>query len=201
MQETVAAAIIRFSEWDGAIPIYDPLCGSGTLLCEALMHYSHIPAGIFRQRFGFESLPDYDNAVWQQVKQEADEKIRELPKKLIAGSDFSLEAVRAARTNLMGLHYGNRVTIERVDIRKLPPLKEHVIVTNPPYGIRMGADQNLETFYKTLGDFLKQKCKNSIAFVYFGDRKYIKKIGLKATWKKPIQTGGLDGRLVKYEMY
>jgi len=56
-------------------------------------------------------------------------------------------------------------------------------------------------FYKNLGDFLKQKCKRSAAFVYFGDREYIKKIGLKALWKKPIRAGGLDGRLVKYEIY
>jgi putative N6-adenine-specific DNA methylase len=201
MQETVAAAIIRFTEWDGSVPLFDPLCGSGTLLCEALMRYSHVPAGIFRQRFGFESLPDFDRSTWRQVKKEADERIRELPKKLLAGSDVSIEAVRAARTNLMGLHHGNRVTIERVDFQKLPILKEHVIVTNPPYGIRMGGDRNLDLFYKNFGDFLKQNCKGSTAFIYFGDRKYIKKIGLKASWKKPIRAGGLDGRLVKYEMY
>jgi len=201
MQETIAAAIIRFSKWDGSVPLYDPLCGSGTLLCEALMHYCHIPAGVFRQRFGFESMPDFDGSVWNRVEKEADEQIRELPKKLIAGSDVSLEAVRAARTNLMGLHYGNRVTIERVDFQKLPVFKAHVIVTNPPYGIRMGGNLNLDLFYKRFGDFLKKKCNGSTAFVYFGDRKYIKKIGLKASWKKPIKTGGLDGRLVKYDMY
>ncbi len=201
MQETVAAAIIQFTEWDGSVPLFDPLCGSGTLLCEALMRYSHVPAGIFRQRFGFESLPDFDSATWRQVKKAADEAIRELPKKLLAGSDVSIEAVRAARTNLMGLHYGSRVTIERVDFQKLPVFKKHIIVTNPPYGIRMGGDRNLDLFYKNFGDFLKQKCKGSTAFIYFGDRKYIKKIGLKASWKKPIRAGGLDGRLVKYEMY
>ena len=201
MQETVAAAIIRFSEWDGSVPLYDPLCGSGTLLCEALMRYSNIPAGVFRKRFGFEFLPDFDNAVWQQVKKEADAHIRELPKGLIAGSDISAEAVSATRTNLMGLHYGNNVGIQRADFRKLPALEAHVIVTNPPYGIRMGKDENLEMFYKNFGDFLKQKCKSSAAFVYFGNREYIKKIGLKASWKKPIKAGGLDGRLVKYEIY
>jgi putative N6-adenine-specific DNA methylase len=201
MQETVAAAIIRFSEWNGSVPLYDPLCGSGTLLCEALMRYSNIPAGVFRNRFGFESLPDFDSAVWKQVKKEADGQIRELPKGLIAGSDVSAEAVSAARTNLMGLHYGNNVSVERADFRKLPALEGHVIVANPPYGIRMGGDENLEMFYKNLGDFLKQKCKGSTAFVYFGERVYIKKIGLKASWKKLIKTGGLDGRLVKYEIY
>ena len=201
MQETVAAAIIRFSEWDGSVPLYDPLCGSGTLLCEALMRYSNIPAGVFRNRFGFEFMPDFDGAVWQQVKKEADGHIRELPQALIAGSDVSAEAVRAARTNLMGLHYGNNVSVLRVDFRKLPALEAHVIVTNPPYGIRMGADENLDMFYKNFGDFLKQNCKGSTAFVFFGERVYIKKIGLKASWKKPIKAGGLDGRLVKYEIY
>jgi putative N6-adenine-specific DNA methylase len=201
MQETVAAAIIRFSEWDGSVPLYDPLCGSGTLLCEALMRYSNIPAGVFRNRFGFEFLPDFEGAVWKQIKKEAEGRIRKLPKGLIAGSDVSAEAVSAARTNLMGLHYGNNVSVERADFRKLPVLEGHVIVTNPPYGIRMGRDENLEVFYKNFGDFLKQKCKGSAAFVYFGERDYIKKIGLKASWKKPIKAGGLDGRLVKYEMY
>ena len=201
MQETVAAAMIRFSGWDGSVPLYDPLCGSGTLLCEALMGYSRIPAGVFRNRFGFEGLPDFDGAVWKQVKKELDGRIRELPKGLIAGSDVSPEAVSAARTNLMGLHYGNRVSVERADFRELPPLEAHVIVTNPPYGIRMGGDENLKMFYKNFGDFLKQKCKGSTAFVYFGERKYIKNIGLKTSWKKPIKAGGLDSRLVKYQMY
>jgi len=201
MQETVAAAIIRFSKWDGSVPLYDPMCGSGTLLSEALMQYSNIPAGVFRPRFGFELLPDFDGAVWQQVKKVAAEHMRELPEGLIAGSDVSAEAVRAARINLMGLHYGNNVSVAKADFRKLPALEGRVIVTNPPYGIRMGRDDNLDVFYKDFGDFLKQKCRDSTAYVYFGERKYIKKLGLKTSWKLPIKTGRLDGRLVKYELY
>ena len=53
MQETVAAAIIGYSKWDGSVPLYDPMCGSGTLLCEALMYYCRIPSGFFREHFGF----------------------------------------------------------------------------------------------------------------------------------------------------
>jgi len=201
MQETVAAAIIRFSQWDGTIPLYDPLCGSGTLLCEALMAYCNIPAGVSRSRFGFVSLPDFDGAVWQRVKKEADAQIRELPEGLIAGSDVSAEAVDAARTNLMELSFGNSVSVERAGFRELPAIEGQVIVANPPYGIRMGGDEDLDVFYKDFGDFLKQQCKGSTAYIYFGERKYIKKIGLKTSWKKPIAAGGLDGRLVKYEMY
>lgn len=203
MQETVAAAIIRFTEWDGSVPLYDPLCGSGTLLCEALMRYCNIPAGIFRNRFGFEALPDFDAAIWQQMRKEADGRIRELPKGLIAGSDVSKDAVTATRINLMGLHFGKNVHIERADFRNLPAVEGRIIVANPPYGIRMGGGGNgdLGAFYKNFGDFLKQKCNRSTAYLYFGERQYIKKIGLKASWKKPIKAGGLDGRLVKYEMY
>ena len=201
MQETVAAAMIQFAKWSGSCPIYDPMCGSGTLLCEALMRYCHIPSGIFRNEFGFQFLPDFDESIWRQVKKEADESIRELPLGLIAGSDLSKEAVHAAKINIMGLHYGKNVRVERADFRKLPAIEGQVIVANPPYGVRMGENEDLEAFYKDLGDFLKQKCKSSTAYIYFGERSYIKKIGLKASWKKPIKAGGLDGRLVKYEMY
>jgi len=201
MQETVAAAIIRFAKWDGSLPLYDPMSGSGTLLCEALMHYCHIPAGIFRNKFGFECLPDFDGVIWKQVKKNADTDIRPLPRGLIAGSDISEKAVAIARTNIMGLHHGKNVMIERSDFRSLPAFGKHVIVANPPYGIRMGADEDLGAFYKDLGDFLKLKCTGSSAYIYFGDRAYIKKVGLKASWKKPIRAGGLDGRLVKYEMH
>ncbi len=201
MQETAAAGIIRWTGWNGKAPLVDPMCGSGTLLCEALMHYCRIPAGIFRKRFGFEHLPDFDPEIWRQVKQTADGKIRELPQGLISGSDIADAAVHKARTNLMGLHYGRRVEITQSDFKDLPSLNNKVIVTNPPYGIRMGKDMNMPTFYKALGDFLKQKCTGSTAYIYFGDPGLIGSLGLKPAWKKPLKSGALDGRLVKYELF
>ncbi|MBF0302657.1 MAG: class I SAM-dependent RNA methyltransferase [Desulfamplus sp.] len=201
MQETIAAAIIKFSEWDGSVPLYDPMCGSGTLLCEALMRQCNIPAAIFREKFGFQTLPDYNPELWQQVKQEADAKIKELPPNLIAGSDISRESVSAAKTNLMGLHFGSNVTIQQIDFNEIPSIENSVIVANPPYGIRMGKDQDLKLFHKNLGDFLKQRCKGSKAFIYFGEPEYTKNMGLKASWKMALKAGGLDGMLVKYEMY
>ena len=67
----------------------------------------------------------------------------------------------------MGLHYGNNVSVERADFRKLPALEGHVIVANPPYGIRMGGDENLEMFFKNLGDFLKHKMQRLDRFCLF----------------------------------
>jgi putative N6-adenine-specific DNA methylase len=177
------------------------MCGSGTLLCEALMKYCNIPSGIFKQKFGFEYLPDFAETEWMQVKKAADAMIRELPEGLISGSDLAVQAVDAAKTNLMGIHHGTKVDVKQSDFSALPDMNGYVLVANPPYGIRMGEDQDLDVFHKKLGDFLKQKCSGSTAYIYFGDRTYIKKMGLKASWKKPVKAGGLDGRLVKYEMY
>ena len=201
MQETVAAAIIRFAQWDGSVPLYDPMCGSGTLLCEALLHYCRIPSGIFREHFGFEFLPDYDRSIWAKVKKELDGQIRELQEGYIAGSDASSKAVEIARTNIQNLPHGERIRLEVHDFRDSSGMENGVVITNPPYGVRMGKSQGLELLYKELGDFLKQKCKGSTAYIYFGEREFIKKIGLKPAWKKPLKTGGLDGRLVKYEMF
>jgi putative N6-adenine-specific DNA methylase len=201
IQETAAAGIIRMTGWNGKVPLYDPMCGSGTILCEALMHYCRIPAGIFREKFGFEHLPDFDPEIWKKVKGAEDGKIREMPHGLISGSDMAEAAVTASRTNLMGLHYGGRVEIVQSDFRNLPELHNRVIVTNPPYGIRMGKDMDMPAFYKDLGDFLKRKCTGSTAYIYFGDPAYIGSLGLKPAWKKPLKSGGLDGRLVKYELF
>ncbi len=202
MQETVAAAIIALSEWDGTRPIYDPMCGSGTLLCEALMQHCQIPAAVFREKFGFQRLPDYNPDLWQQVKKEANAKIHSTLKPgLISGSDISETSVNAAKTNLMGIHNGGRVTVEQMDFKEISAIKDSVIVANPPYGIRIGKDQDLRQFHTDLGDFLKQKCKGSLAYIYFGEPEFIKYMGLKATWRRPIKAGGLDGRLAKYELY
>ena len=201
MQETVAASIICLSEWDGTVPLYDPMCGSGTLLCEALMRYSRIPAQVFRTKFGFERLPDFDAGLWEQVKHEAQDNFRELKKGMIAGSDVSEHSVTAARTNIMGLHFGSEISIEQKDSQDIESIENAVIVTNPPYGIRMGKDINLNQFYQSLGLFLKNRCRKSTAFVYFGEPQYIKKVPLAPAWKRPLKIGGLDGKLVKYELY
>lgn len=201
MHETIAAAIITLSEWDGKQPLYDPMCGSGTLLCEALMKQCRIPAQVFRSKFGFEMLPDFDARLWNQVKHESKKNLKTLPKGLIGGSDISQYAVKAAKTNMMGLHSGSSVTIDEIDFSDIPSLNNHVIVTNPPYGIRMGKEIDLNRLYKHLGVFLKNNCRQSTAFVYFGTPQFIKKVPLAPAWKRPLEMGGLEGKLVKYELY
>ncbi len=201
MQETVAAAMVQLSGWDGRIPLADVMCGSGTLVIEAAMAYCRIPAGVLRDRFGFQRLPDYDAGLWKSVKASAHRDIRKLPERVVYASDIDSQAVSAARLNCKAMSATRTISILRRDFADIPKLENHIIVTNPPYGLRMQPRAKLEAFYRRLGDFLKQRCNGSQAFIYFGNREMIKHIGLKPSWKKPLRNGGLDGRLVKYEMY
>ena len=201
MQEITAAAVVRLSEWDGSKPLYDLMCGSGTLLSEAFMAYCRIPGSYRRERFGFQFLPDYDEPVWLAVRKEMDGAMREPADGLISGSDLSDEAIASARKNMMDLPYGDRVHLKVADFRSIAELRDRVILCNPPYGIRLERDRDLGPFYRNLGDFLKQRCLGSSAFIYFGNREWIAHVGLKPSWKKVLKSGGLDGRLVKYEIY
>lgn len=201
MVETLAAAIIKFSGWDGRLPLYDPFCGSGTLLCEGYMHASHTPSAILRRKFGFEKLPDFDSLLWNQVKNEGMQKITPIPKGFIAGSDISLEAIKSSIHNCSLIDKENVIEIEQHDVFNIENIQGKTIFCNPPYGIRTGKGMDLCSFYKRFGDFLKQRCSGSTAYIYFGERKYIKNIGLKPSWKKPLSNGGLDGRLAMYELY
>lgn len=201
MQETLAAAILALSGWNGERPLYDPMCGSGTLLCEAMMRVCSIPAGFLRNRFGFSFLPDFDEGLWKKIKAQSDEKIQRLPKGLITGSDKAGSAVKAATVNCRCLPDGGEVTIFKKDMHELSGIENSVIVCNPPYGIRLKENTGLEVFYKNLGDFLKKRCKGSHVYLFFGNRDMIKKIGLKPAWKKPLRNASLDGRVVKYEMF
>lgn len=201
MQEIIAAAIIHLSGWDGSRPMIDPMCGSGTLLCEAMMHYCRIPPGYMRKKFGFESLPEFGPEIWSSVKTEVDTRIRKLTPGLISGSDKSGEAIEAAGANMKNFSQGKNVSLSVKPFKDIPSLNNYVIICNPPYGIRMGKDKNIKNLMKQFGDFLKQRCNGSEAYLYFGNRELIKSIGLKPDWKKVLISGGLDGRLVKYSLY
>ncbi len=201
MQETLAAAIVRLSGWKGERPLYDPFCGSGTLLCEALMAQCNIPAAYLRHKFGFLRLPDFDATVWNQVKTTANAAIGELPEGLIRGSDVDPEALKAVRTNRAVLPEGGKIKVRRADFQSLEGFENTTLITNPPYGIRLGDTESTAALLKEFGDFLKQKCTGCSALVYYGDASLAKKLGLKPEWKQPLHSGGLDGLLCKYELY
>jgi putative N6-adenine-specific DNA methylase len=200
MQETVAAAIIRYTDWDGERPLYDPMCGSGTLLAEAAMQYCRVPAGFLRKHFGFERLPDFDESIWKKIRQECDGEIRPLPAGLISGSDKSRRDADAARRNCRQLPGGENIAIEPRPFQEIESLEDSVIVCNPPYGVRLKDKADPGRLLGEFSSFLKERCRGSVAYIYLGKEKQLETVKLRASWKKPINSGGLHGYLAKYKI-
>lgn len=207
MQETLAAAIIRISKWDGQNTLFDPMCGSGTILCEALMHYCRIPSQKLRKKFGFFNLPEFNQKEWIKIKEECDNKIRPLPKNIIFGSDKSNEAIKVARKNLSRLPYSDNVELSSLSFQKISDsngtgrFENGTLITNPPYGMRLGESGEVQSLYKDLGDFLKTKCSGTSAFIYTGNPELRKFIGLKTSKRLPLDNGKLEGILLQIDSY
>ncbi len=201
MQETLAAAIIRLSKWDGDNPLWDCMCGSGTILCEAIMHYCRIPAQKLRKNFGFFYLPDFDIKIWEGVKENCDKKIRFLPKELITGSDKSQRIIEVAKSNLSRLPFGDAVELSCHPFQHVKKFENGTLITNPPYGIRLGEIEEVKALYKELGDFLKTKCNGTSAFIYTGNPELRKSIGLKTSKRIPLVNGKLEGVLLQIDSY
>lgn len=201
MQETLAAAIIRISNWDGENLLWDPMCGSGTILCEALMHYCRIPAQKLRKNFGFFNLPDFDNELWNKIKEDSESKIRPLKKGLISGSDKSQKMLDVAKENLSRLPYSDSVELNCHPFQHVKQFENGTLITNPPYGIRLGNIEDVKDLYKELGDFLKTNCKGTSAFIYTGDPALRKSIGLRTSRRVPLVNGKLEGVLFQIDSY
>lgn len=201
MQETVAAAIVRLTGWNGETPLWDCMCGSGTIICEALMHYCKIPAQYLRKKFGFMNLPDYNDSLWKKIKEHFDKEIRPLPPGLIYGSDRSQKVLEVAIENLKRIPHSANVKLECKSFQKSDDFNNGTLITNPPYGIRLGNRGETEILYKEIGDFLKQKCKGTTAFIYTGDPSLRKHIGLRTSRRIPLVNGNLEGVLVRIDSY
>lgn len=201
MQETLAAAILYHTGFDGTRPLWDPMCGSGTLAAEALMKAAHIPAGYLRKYFGFFALETFDAATWKRVKHHADAAISPLFPGRITASDIDAAAVEKARANLAHLPFHPVVQFKTADFVNMPEFHDGIIVCNPPYGIRMGDTASVTKLYTKLGDFLKKHCKGSTAWVYLGNPSLVSAFHLKPACKIPMPAGDLDGRLVCFNLF
>ncbi len=202
MQETLAAAVVRVSGWQGEKPLWDFMCGSGTIIAEALMRCCNIPAGYLRENFSFKHLPDFDDKEWQKIKNKENAKIKPLKNGKLFATDISRDAVDAAKTNLSVLPGADKVVFNIEDFSNhVNSFENGYVIINPPYGIRMGNKDTVMLLYQTIGDFLKQKCKNSTAFIYVGDKKMAKHIGLKPSKRIPLVNGKLEGELLEIKIY
>jgi putative N6-adenine-specific DNA methylase len=200
LRENLAAGILRLAGWVPDMPLLDPMCGSGTILLEAAQMALEITPGLGRH-FAFEKLKNFNRRLWQELLKEG--VARQKPKVPLAiyGSDLSGEVLKAARANLVAAGLDKVVSLKRASVLEVSaPAKEGIIVTNPPYGVRLGEQQELAELYPKLGDVLKKKFNGWRAYILSGDMRLPKLIRLAASKRTPLFNGALECRLFEYKM-
>jgi putative N6-adenine-specific DNA methylase len=204
LKENLAAAAICFAGWSGETPFLDLFCGSGTFLIEAAMSATRTPAGFFRSRQGFESLPDFSQEVWDKVKALWNSKIRSLPKGLLTGVDKSAEALAATRANFAITPYADAIKLVQKDFTRLEGrYPRNTIVANPPYGLRLEDSQDgLRELYSGIGQFLKTKCPDSLACLLIPAGKALEKeIGFNPERRIYIDNGAVEVGMATYKIF
>lgn len=201
LKETLAAALLYLSEWTPNQALFDPFCGSGTILIEGALMGLNIAPGLFRDRFCFQNWLDYDQELWEDLVQTAkNSQKKDLP--LIIGSDVDKDIIKQAQNNARLCNLEDKIKFAQqhlVDIT--PPADSGVIICNPPYGKRLEETEALFPLYKLLGDVLKQRFQGWTAYILTGNRELMKKIGLRTSRRLPVNNGGIDCTFLKYELY
>jgi len=202
LNEALAAALVLLSGWQGNTPFVDPLCGSGTLPIEAAWIALRRPPGLTRRRFGFQGWMDFDVALWTELRDDARRGVlKQLPAPIV-GSDVRKDAIAFSIKNAKSAGIGHLVKFAVRDVRDFRPPAEQpgTLICNPPYGERLGEEQDLKLLYKTLGEVFKDLCQGWKIFVMTGNARLASFIGLQPTEQVPLFNGKIPCRLLKYEI-
>jgi putative N6-adenine-specific DNA methylase len=199
INEVLAAGLLKLTGWDPAQTLIDPMCGSGTFLIEAGMMAKNLPVQKGREAFSLQHTHDFDQALWKEVKTEADQI--EIPvKPVIRGMDNDPEVLTMARQNALnaGMRFLKFKTGDFFDWRpKDPP---GVIIMNPPYDQRMPLEDVIQ-FYTQIGNHLKTHAPGWKAFVISSHIQAIKRIGLKPSFKQTVFNGPLECRFFGFDLF
>lgn len=200
INEVLAAGLVMLSGWDGQSDFMDPMCGSGTILAEAAMIACNIPPNLMRKEFGFERWQDWDVELFEKIEESLLNKTRDFHYKII-GYDKAPSAVAKAKENIKNAHLEEFITISQADFFKTEKEGDRKLhmVFNPPYGERLDVD--MESFYKEIGDTLKQGYPGTDAWFITSNLEALKFVGLRPSRKIHLFNAKLEARLVKYVMY
>jgi putative N6-adenine-specific DNA methylase len=201
INEVLAAGLVLFSGYDGTQNFIDPMCGSGTILIEAAMIANNIPANINRKEFGFEKWNDFDEELFNTIRNSLLKKVKE-SYAVIMGYDKAPSAIRKATDNIENAHLEDFIKVKQANFFETEKEIEGktIILFNPPYGERLEID--VPAFYKEIGNTLKHSYTNTNAWLITSDfENGLKNVGLRTSKKIKVFNGKLECRLVKYEMY
>jgi putative N6-adenine-specific DNA methylase len=202
LNEALAAALVMLTGWRGETPFVDPLCGSGTLPIEAAWIALRRPPGLTRRRFGFQGWMDFEVGLWTALRDEARRGVRkELPAPIV-GSDARRDAIHFAVSNARAAGIGHLLPFEVRDVRDLRPPAgpPGVLLCNPPYGERIGEEKELQGLYRTLGEVFRERCGGWTAYVFTGNARLARRIGLRPSAEVPLFNGKIPCRLLRFDL-
>jgi 23S rRNA (guanine2445-N2)-methyltransferase / 23S rRNA (guanine2069-N7)-methyltransferase len=208
IKENLAAGLLLLAGWQEAAAkkttFYDPFCGSGTLLVEAALIATNTAPGLFRTRFGFMSWKDHQPSLFErvhaQLKAEKKTDAADLP--LILGSDMDADAIAITKENLRraGMDQLVRVGVEQFE-KTVAPVANGLIVTNPPYGVRLEEIEVLKGTYQNMGSTFKHHYKGWTAGVITSEKTLLHAIALKPSKKWALYNGGLESQFSLFQLY
>jgi putative N6-adenine-specific DNA methylase len=202
MQETLAAAIICASVWNGKSHFINPMCGSGTLAIEAAMAGMKRAAGIVRDNYGFMHFKGFNKSLWNSLCAQAKRAEKKALDCRIIATDIRKEAVEAAQKNAAIAGVDHLIEFDICDYSETTvPDGGGVVILNPEYGERMGKIKELEHVYKGIGDYFKQKCRGYTGYIFTGNLDLAKKVGLRTKRRVQFYNSGIECRLLEYELY
>src|SRR5262245_20747826 len=200
LRENLAAGILRLADWAPGTPLLDPMCGSGTILLEAAHMALNIAPGLGRH-FSFEKFKNFDPHRWRELRQQSSARQKPRLALPIHGSDLSADVLKAARPNRTAAGLEKVVSLKRANVLELSaPASSGIIVTNPPYGVRLGEQQALAEFYPKLGDLLKKQFSGWRVYLLSADMRLPKLIRLATSKRIPLYNGAIECRLFEYKM-
>jgi putative N6-adenine-specific DNA methylase len=202
LRETLAAALVLASGWNGRGSFLNPMCGSGTLAIEAALLALNIAPGLLRQEYSFQYLKGYRNLRWRELRAAARRKARPDRRLTIIASDIDPKMVELARDNASRAGVDEVIEFHCCDFAETPvPEGGGVVLCNPEYGSRLGAEEELKRTYRRLGDFLKQRAQGYEAFIFSGNPALMREIGLQPERKLKFDNGGIPCELASYPLY
>ncbi len=202
LQETLAAAIIMATGWDGKCHFINPMCGSGTLAIEAALIGMNRASGLARDTFSFTHLKMFNAELWRRINEKAERACKKGLMGRIIATDSNPEAVLAAKRNASNAGVADLIEFSVCDFADtMVPDGGGVVVLNPEYGERMGNESNLVHVYKRIGDFLKQRCKGYTGYVFTGNLSLAKMVGLRPKRRVQFFNTTIECRLLEYELY
>lgn len=198
LRENLAAGLLRLAGWDGTQPLLDPLCGSGTIAIEAALLARRIAPGLGRS-FAFEKFLKFDPVLWSSVRQQSIDGQLPRSRAPIIASDRDARAIQVAREHMRHAGVEQDIALSQKDLFDVTPSSDGgIIMMNPPYGVRLGTHTDLDEFYPRLGQWMKQRCVGWQVYLFTGDQRLPKLIGLLPSRRIPLFNGAIECRLYAF---